>query len=163
HDRSRAELTKDGPVNYLHYGDNHTATAVYLDPSMKDMPRLPAHRAKTLDHLQQGSQVMVDASEELEDVGKAVEIGRGQAGEETVAGLHTIAARFDNTILAGGFKAYVQFCHPFVNTSIASLRGRKVAQRTVRMLRVWKYPFQALESKPPSPMFCTIWAPSSSL
>ncbi len=109
---SRAELTVDGPVKYLHYGDIHTTAGEYLDPDRRQMPSLPAERARTLDRLQQGDLVLVDASEDLDGIGKSVEL-RLHHGHEVVSGLHTIAARFDKTVLADGFKAYMQFCPAF--------------------------------------------------
>lgn len=69
---------------------------------------------------------MVDASEDLYGVGKSVEIARVQEGEEVAAGLHTIAARFDKTVLADGFKAYLQFCPPFVDHLKRLAAGTKV-------------------------------------
>ena len=56
--------------------------------------------------------VFVDASEDLDGVGKSVEIV-GVANTQFVAGLHTIAARFNAAILVNGFKAYLQFCPQF--------------------------------------------------
>ena len=109
---SRAELTVDGPVKYLHYGDIHTTAGEYLDPDRRQMPSLPAERARTLDRLKQGDLVLVDASEDLDGIGKSVEL-RLHHGHEVVSGLHTIAARFDKTVLADGFKAYLQFCPAF--------------------------------------------------
>lgn len=107
---SRAELTVDGAIKYLHYGDIHAATSVTLDPL--EMPSLPQGRARALDRLEDGDLVFVDASEDLDGVGKSVEIV-GSSGTQFVAGLHTIAARFDKAVLADGFKAYLQFCPPF--------------------------------------------------
>ena len=71
---SRAELTSDGAVKYLHYGDIHTSTNVRLDPAITPMPRLPAECARTLDRLENGDLVLVDASEDTEGVGRSVEI-----------------------------------------------------------------------------------------
>ncbi len=109
---SRAELTSAGAVRYLHYGDIHTSTDVRLDPAVTLMPRLAADRARNLDRLEDGDLVLVDASEDTKGVGKSVEI-TGVTGVEVVAGLHTIAARFDKAALADGFKAYLQFCPSF--------------------------------------------------
>lgn len=109
---SRAELSTAGSVRYLHYGDVHTTSGVRLDPRVTTMPYLAAERARALDRLQDGDLVLVDASEDLDGVGKSVEI-TGSRGTEIVAGLHTIAARFDKSILADGFKAYLQFCPTF--------------------------------------------------
>jgi len=107
---SRAELTLDDPVKYLHYGDIHGCAATMLDPVA--LPSLPSDKAKTLDRLCDGDLVFADASEDLEGVGKSVEIC-GVTGMELVSGLHTIAARFDKNIIADGFKAYLQFCPTF--------------------------------------------------
>ena len=106
---SRSELTTEGPVKYLHYGDIHASSSVYLDTRTTTMPVLPLERASSLDRLESGDLIMVDASEDLEGVGTSVEV-KALRDLQLVAGLHTIAARFDKTVLADGFKAYLQFC-----------------------------------------------------
>jgi type I restriction enzyme S subunit len=122
---SRAELRTDGGVKYLHYGDIHTSADVYLDPRASPMPRLSTDRARTLDRLEDGDLVLVDASEDVEGVGKSVEL-KGAQGEEVVSGLHTIAARFDKAVLADGFKAYLQFCPVFRDHVKRLAAGTKV-------------------------------------
>jgi type I restriction enzyme, S subunit len=122
---SRAELTNDGPVKYLHYGDIHTSNRVRLDPLATSMPSLPEEHARTLDRLRDGDLVLVDASEDLNGVGKSVEIC-GLSGAEIVAGLHTIAARFDKSVVADGFKAYLQFCPAFRDQLRRLAAGTKV-------------------------------------
>lgn len=114
---SRAQLTVNDPVCYLHYGDIHVASSIRLDLSRTMMPRLPTAAAARLTRLEDGDVVFVDASEDLVGVGKSLEI-EGANGIEAVAGQHTIAARFDKEVLADGFKAYLQF----VPTFIAHLR-----------------------------------------
>jgi type I restriction enzyme, S subunit len=109
---ARADLKPNGAVRYLHYGDIHVSADARLDPTAKVMPCLPDHRARRLDRLSDGDLVFVDASEDLDGVGKSVEIVRA-AGVQLVAGLHTIAARFNKEVLADGFKAYLQFCPDF--------------------------------------------------
>ncbi len=109
---SRADLSDAGSVKYLHYGDIHTSSDVYLNPSTRTLPTLQRSLTKSLDRLENGDLVLVDASEDIEGVGKALEV-KGVQGHEIVAGLHTIAARFDKSVLADGFKAYLQFCPPF--------------------------------------------------
>ncbi len=109
---SRAELTPDGPIKYLHYGDIHTSPQLRLDPRTDAMPSLPVERARNLDRLEDGDLVFADASEDLDGVGRAVEI-QGATEIGVVAGLHTIATRFDKTVLADGFKAFLQFCPSF--------------------------------------------------
>jgi len=119
----RAELTLDGPVRYLHYGDIHGCKAPLLSPAT--LPCLPSEKAKTLDRLLDGDLILADASEDLEGVGKSVEIF-GASGTEVVSGLHTIAARFDKSVLADGFKAYLQFCPHFSKQLRRLVAGTKV-------------------------------------
>lgn len=120
---SRAELTVDDPVRYVHYGDIHACRTGMLDPS--NLPRLPAANAKALDRLRDGDLILADASEDLAGVGKSVEIC-GVGDTELVSGLHTIAARFDKTVLADGFKAYLQFCPGFSGHLRRLAAGTKV-------------------------------------
>lgn len=109
---SRAQLTTDDPVQYLHYGDIHGSSGVFLSPSTANMPTVPNGLVSRIDRLGDGDLVFVDASEDLEGVGKSVEI-QMKAGREVVSGLHTIAARFDKDVLVDGFKAYLQFIPVF--------------------------------------------------
>ena len=120
---SRAELTQEDPVKYLHYGDVHACAGTQLRPNA--LPSLPSEKAKSLARLQDGDLVFADASEDLAGVGKSVEM-RGVAGTETVPGLHTIAARFDKSVLADGFKSYLQFCPTFSGQLRRLAAGTKV-------------------------------------
>jgi len=122
---SRAELTSDDPIKYLHYGDIHTTDQVRLDARGSLMPRISEERARRLDRLQKGDLVMVDASEDLDGVGKSIEITDVPDGG-VVAGLHTIAARFDKSVLADGFNAYLQFCPAFQEQLRRLTAGTKV-------------------------------------
>jgi type I restriction enzyme S subunit len=107
---SRSDLRESGEVKYLHYGDVHASRRATLD--LTELTYLPAEQAHKLDRLADGDLVFVDASEDEDGVGNAVEIA-GLLGTELVAGLHTITARFDTEVLANGFKAYLQFCPAF--------------------------------------------------
>ena len=121
----RSDLIGNGTVKYLHYGDIHKAGDVYLDPSVRPMPSLAADRASSLDRLDNGDLVFVDASEDIEGVGKSVEV-KGLRGQQIVSGLHTIAARFRKHVLADGFKAYLQFCPAFRHHLRRLAAGTKV-------------------------------------
>ena len=120
---SRAELTQDDPVKYLHYGDVHASAGTQLRPNA--LPSIPSEKAKFLARLQDGDLVFADASEDLAGVSKSVEM-RGVADTETVPGLHTIAVRFDKSVLANGFKSYLQFCFPFSGQLRRLAAGTKV-------------------------------------
>lgn len=120
---SRAELLPEGGARYLHYGDVHKARDVYLSPD--SLPFLPEAKARPLDHLRDGDVVFADASEDLGGVTKSVEL-KGVRTSPVVAGLHTIAARFDPTVVALGFGGLLQFC-PAFSTHVRRLAaGTKV-------------------------------------
>ncbi len=124
---SRAELLADGSIRYLHYGDIHTINTSVLDPV--SLPCLPSIKAKVLDRLQDGDLIFADASEDIEGVGKSVELVN-VGSTQLVSGLHTIAARFDQAVLADGFKAYLQFCPEFISALRRLAAGTKVYATT---------------------------------
>jgi type I restriction enzyme S subunit len=143
---SRAELVADGSVKYLHYGDIHTSEKSRLDVSAEVMPYLPPDRASGLDRLEDGDVVFADASEDLTGVGKSVEV-TGTAGVEAVAGLHTIAARFNKSVLADGFKALLQFCAPFQEQLLRLAAGTKVFATTRTHIASIELPLPKLEEQ----------------
>ena len=121
----RSDLTGYGTVKYVHYGDIHKATDVYLNPNVSPMPILAADQVSSCDRLEDGDLIFVDASEDIEGIGKSVEI-KGLQGQQIVSGLHTIAARFCKFVLADGFKAYLQFCPEFRHHLRRLAAGTKV-------------------------------------
>jgi type I restriction enzyme S subunit len=126
---SRAQLDGKSPVRYLHYGDIHTRTDVRLDAAHEPMPRASSGLLRNAGRLKVGDVVFADASEDAEGVGKSVEITAvPEAG--VVPGLHTIAARFDKTVLADGFKAYLQFIPSFRQALLRLAAGTKVLSTT---------------------------------
>ncbi|WP_084450869.1 restriction endonuclease subunit S [Gemmobacter nectariphilus] len=122
---SRAQLSEHGPVKNLHYGDIHGAASIFLSPATKPMPTLDSLSAGRLDRLAAGDLVFVDASEDLAGVGTSVEV-TDLGATEVVSGLHTIAARFDKSILVDGFKAFLQFMPAFRSHLCQLAAGTKV-------------------------------------
>jgi type I restriction enzyme S subunit len=118
---SRADLSVDGPLKYLHYGDIHSCNNVYMSPKL--LPSLPMSKANTLDRLQDGDLVLADASEDTIGISKSVEIV-GVDSFELVAGLHTIAVRFSTGLFAPKFVGFLQHCPDF------NLHLRKLAAGT---------------------------------
>lgn len=120
---SRAELLTEGSIRYLHYGDIHAAVNSYMTPAA--LPCLPESKASRLDRLRDGDVVFADASEDIAGVCKSVEIA-GANNHEVVAGLHTITARFDKSVLADGFKGLLQHCPLFSRHLRRLAAGTKV-------------------------------------
>jgi type I restriction enzyme S subunit len=126
---SRAQLDRESPVRYLHYGDIHTRTNVRLDAAHEPMPRASSSLLRNAGRLQVGDLVFADASEDPDGVGKSIEITSVPAAG-VVPGLHTIAARFDKTVLADGFKAYLQLMPSFRQALLRLAAGTKVLATT---------------------------------
>ena len=126
---SRAQLDAHSPLRYIHYGDIHTSPAVVLAAGEVPMPRASYASAGSAGRLQVGDVVFADASEDPAGVGKSIEITSVPASG-VVAGLHTIAARFDKRILTDGFKAYLQFIPGFRNALLRLAAGTKVLATT---------------------------------
>jgi type I restriction enzyme, S subunit len=126
---SRAQLDWGSPARYLHYGDIHTRTSIRLDAAHEVLPRANSSLLGNAGRLEVGDLVFADASEDPEGVGKSVEITAVPQGG-VVPGLHTIAARFDKTVLADGFKAYLQFIPSFRLALLRLAAGTKVLATT---------------------------------
>lgn len=126
---SRAQLDRQSPLKYLHYGDIHTRSSILLDAAIEEMPRANVSLAARAGQLRRGDLVFADASEDPEGVGKSIEIA-DTPDTGVVPGLHTIAARFDKSVLADGFKAYLQFIPSFRDQLLRLAAGTKVLATT---------------------------------
>ena len=104
----RRDLSPEGTVQYLHYGDLHTGMGPHLDCRDQPLPAIEEKRIGSADWIRDGDLVMADASEDYEGVGKSVEM-RGADGKKVVAGLHTLLLRGREDALADGFKGYIQY------------------------------------------------------
>ena len=121
----RADLSDDGDAEYIHYGDVHAHTEPVLDCRNSSLPRIAQERIGNAARLEDGDLVMVDASEDLEGVGKSFEV-YGVTGKTIVAGLHTILCRGNPAHWAMGFKAYLQFIPAFKSALVRVTTGISV-------------------------------------
>jgi type I restriction enzyme M protein len=126
---TRAQLDHESPLRYLHYGDIHTGTSVHLDAARAVMPRVDPALAGNAGRLRVGDLVFADASEDPAGVGRSVELVSVPDGG-VVSGLHTIAARFDPSVLADGYKGYLQFIPAFREALLRLAAGTKVLATT---------------------------------
>jgi type I restriction enzyme S subunit len=138
---SRDQLNYElGSVKNIHYGDIHTKFATLFDITKERVPfinpseSLAGFRADN--DCVEGDMIFADASEDLADIGKSIEIVRLN-GERLVAGQHTILARSNDESLAIGFGAYL-FTSPYVRTQIQKeSQGSKVLGiSATRMTRI---------------------------
>lgn len=127
---SRDQLNyEQGSVKNIHYGDIHTKFSTLFDITKEKVPFI--NTAESLDGFRpdndcvEGDMIFADASEDLADIGKSIEIVRLH-GERVVSGQHTILARPNGDILVVGFGAYL-FKSRYVRTQIQKeSQGSKV-------------------------------------
>ena len=124
---SRADLTADGLIKNIHYGDIHQKFNNILDVEKEKLPYInPNIELSIKDNLcQNGDLIFVDASEDYEGIGKAIEI-INIGNNKVVSGLHTIHARDIESTMSIGFKGYL-FNTPIIHNQIRILaNGFKV-------------------------------------
>lgn len=108
---SRTNLNYDtGEIKNIHYGDIHTKfnTNFHIDRELVPYinSELDLSKIKEEDFCKEGDIVIADASEDYNDVGKAIEIITLK-GEKVLAGLHTMLVRDNKEAMALGFKGYL--------------------------------------------------------
>lgn len=143
---SRAQLDIRSAIRYLHYGDIHTSSGVRLAAATDPMPRAPQRLVGTAGFLRVGDLVFADASEDPGGVGKSVEI-TSVPSDGVIPGLHTIAARFNKTVLADGFKAYLQFVPTFRESLLRLAAGTKVLATTRANISSITLPLPSVEEQ----------------
>ena len=127
---SRENLNyKVGAVKNIHYGDIHTKFQTLFDVNKEVVPfineEISLDRISDENYCREGDVIFADASEDLNDVGKSIEIVNVN-GEKLLSGLHTLLARPKDHIFNLGFNGYL-FKSNFVRTQIQKeSQGSKV-------------------------------------
>ena len=108
---SRDKLNYEaGELRNIHYGDIHTKFALHFRVNAESVPYINAGESSSAirpeNYCMAGDMVFADASEDMADIGKSIEII--DAGDvPLVSGLHTILARPNEGSFALGFGAYL--------------------------------------------------------
>jgi type I restriction enzyme S subunit len=108
---SRENLNyENGTVKNIHYGDIHTKFQTLFDITKEQVPfvneEMNVNRIAEDFYCKEGDLVFADASEDLNDVGKSIEIVNLN-GEKIISGLHTLLARPKESIFSKGFNGYL--------------------------------------------------------
>lgn len=120
---------ESGTVKNVHYGDIHTKFQTLFDLGKENVPYInediPLNRISEDFYCQEGDIIFADASEDLNDVGKSIEI-TNLNGEKLLSGLHTLLARPQKNNFSKGFLGYL-FKSDFVRNQIKrEAQGSKV-------------------------------------
>ena len=108
---SRENLNYDtGIVKNIHYGDIHTKFSTLFDITREKVPfineDISLDKIKIENYCIEGDVIFADASEDLNDVGKSIEVVNLN-GEKLLSGLHTLLARKAGDFFHVGFSGYL--------------------------------------------------------
>lgn len=108
---SRENLNYEaGEVKNIHYGDIHTKLATLFDITREKVPyvnpSISIEKVNSDCYCIEGDMVFADASEDLKDIGKSIEIVNLN-NEKVLSGLHTLLARQKELKLTIGFGGYL--------------------------------------------------------
>lgn len=108
---SRDKLNYErGVAKNIHYGDIHTKFQALFDITRESVPFINESEsvpgADSEDYCVEGDLIFADASEDMRDVGKCIEVIR-LAGERLLSGQHTILARRKDDALVIGFGGHL--------------------------------------------------------
>lgn len=120
---------ESGEVKNIHYGDIHTKYPTLLDLTTVKIPYINAsssiRRIPNEYYCREGDILFADASEDLNDIGKNIEVVNLN-NELLLSGLHTLLARQRADKLIVGFGGYL-FNAPFIRKQIQrEAQGSKV-------------------------------------
>ncbi|MCS3557256.1 restriction endonuclease subunit S [Sphingobacterium sp. JUb21] len=108
---SRENLNYEvGAVKNIHYGDIHTKFQTLFNITNEIVPfindEINVERISDENYCREGDIIFADASEDLNDVGKSIEIINVN-GEKLLSGLHTLLARPKSNVFHLGFNGYL--------------------------------------------------------
>lgn len=150
---SRDKLNYNGgTVKNIHYGDIHTKFSTLFDITSENVPYVNdskfLEKLKPEAYCRETDIIFADASEDMEDIGKSIEIININ-NEKLISGLHTLLARQKNQKLIKGFGGYL-FKSTAIRTQIQKeAQGAKVLGITTGRIASIKvsYPYDEKEQQ----------------
>jgi type I restriction enzyme S subunit len=148
---SRENLNYEmGTVKNIHYGDIHTKFQTLFDITKEVVPfineEINLDRISEENYCREGDVIFADASEDLNDVGKSIEIINVN-GEKLLSGLHTLLGRPKSSIFHLGFNGYL-FKSNSVKTQIQKeSQGSKVLSINVGRISKIEFSFPSVNEQ----------------
>lgn len=127
---SRNDLNYEfGSVKNIHYGDIHVKFHSHVDSAKVSLPYINDsvnfHRYKQESMCKEGDIILADASEDVKDIGKSIEI-TSVNNENILAGLHTIHLRPISDSFTIGFSGYLFRTNHLIRQIQKESQGAKV-------------------------------------
>lgn len=131
-----------GSVKNIHYGDIHTKFSTHFDITKELVPYINESEegiVREENLCAEGDIIFADASEDMADIGKSIEIVNLN-GERVVSGLHTIIARRKKNRIVIGFGGHL-FKSGWVRTQVQKeAQGAKVLGISPKRLQNLRLP-----------------------
>ena len=143
---SRSELSDEGEMQYIHYGDIHTKFDSLLEVTDDILPKISKSKAEKYETIQLGDLVMVDASEDYQGVGKSTEV-IALSRYNTIAGLHTFLLRDKGEYFCLGYKGYITMSDYVKKQLYIAATGTKVYSLSKESLKLIQLPIPPLEEQ----------------
>ena len=119
----------NGKVKNIHYGDIHTKFSILFDITKENVPfineSIPLVKFKDENYCKERDIIFADASEDLKDIGKSIELVNLNK-EKLFSGLHTLLARQINYEIVAGFGGYLFLNHQIRKQIQRESQGAKV-------------------------------------
>ena len=137
-----------GEIRNIHYGDIHTKFTPLFRMGNEHVPYInldaSANRFDDDAFCEEGDIVLADASEDLDDVGKAIEVV-SLDGERVVAGMHTILATRRGSVPVVGFGGQLFQCAAVRAGIKKEAQGAKVYGISAKRVSAVPVPIPATE------------------
>jgi len=119
----------EGEFKNIHYGDIHTKFSTRFDITKEKVPfikpSISVEKISIENYCIEGDMIFADASEDLKDVGKSIELAFLN-NEKLLSGLHTLLARQREHKLVVGFGGHLFMCNAIRNQIQKEAQGAKV-------------------------------------
>lgn len=157
---SRENLNyESGDVKNIHYGDIHTKFQTLFDITKEDVPfineEIPIQRITEDYYCKEGDLVFADASEDLNDVGKSIEIVKLD-NQKLLSGLHTLLARPKENHFSIGFNGYLFKSNTIRKQIQKEAQGSKVLSINVGRISKVELSFPTLSEQKRIASFFTV-------
>lgn len=143
---SRSELSDEGEIQYIHYGDIHTKFDSLLEITDDTLPKISKSKGEKYEIILLGDLVMVDASEDYQGVGKSTEV-IALSRYNTIAGLHTFLLRDKGEYFCLGYKGYITMSDYVKKQLYIAATGTKVYSLSKESLKLIQLPIPPLKEQ----------------
>lgn len=142
----RSDLSTNGYIYYIHYGDIHTKCNNFIDFNKADISFLKDNISAKSDFIVDGDLIIADTSEDYPGIGKTVEVCN-LSHKKAISGLHTFLLRPYKNIFCPFFGSYLFSSACIKSQLIKIATGMKVYSISKNTLKTIILPIPNIEEQ----------------